>query len=463
MLGLAQLHKYQSRAVAHVVRHKASMLWLDMGLGKTIIVLTAIMFLRAIGQLDKVLVVAPLRVCQTVWAQEAKGWSHTQSLKFSRLTGSTKDRLQALFTPADVYLINYENIPWLVGIMEHYWTKETCPFQLLVWDEISKMKHSTSGRGKAARKILPWFHRKVGLTGTPSSNGIIDLHGQFLVLDEGERLTPRIAHFREKWFYLDAYVRKYMPFPDSKKQIESRIKDITLQMDSKDYIEMPELSVLDLKIELPPKVRDEYDRLVRDLYVVLATRTIEVDNASALSMKCRQFANGHLYHTVGNKDYAKAHMSKLDVLDEILAQTGDQPILLAYAFQSDVAEIQKKYPYAVNLSGMQGKELVQTMYSWNAGLIKLLIGHPASMGHGLNIQHGGHYLVWFSPPWELDLYAQMIARLHRQGQRNTVICYRLIVTGTVEEVMYRTLADKASTEDSLRRAIGLSSNHGEKI
>ena len=431
------------------------MLWLDMGLGKTVITLTALKFLMATGKVDRILIVAPLRVCQTVWEHETYEWDHLGGLKFSYVLGSEKKRTRALFADADIYLINYENLTWLSGIFQHYYSADSFPFQAIVWDEISKMKHSTSERGKAFGKVNPWFSYHIGLTGSPCSNGLSDLHGQYLMVDGGERLTERITHFRERWFYQEAYTRKYKPYPGSQKQIESRIYDITLQMKAKDYLEVPVFNISDIVLTLPDPLRKAYDKFEKEMFLQLDSgHEVTAFNAATLSTKCLQFANGNIYTEVGVPESAEGvHKLKLDALMEIVDETGDEPILLAYSFKSDAAAIMREFPEAVNLSGMTATKLTSTLSQWNAGEIKLMIGHPASMGHGLNLQYGGSRLVWYGLPWALDLYEQFNARICRQGQTKPVFCYRILVAGTVEQAVILALESKASTQSDLRDAI----------
>lgn len=460
LLTPEQLHSYQVRATNHVIDHPGSNLWMDMGLGKTIVALTAINQLRAFGQINKVLVVAPLRVCETVWESEAKAWSHTRHLKFSYMIGSAPKRLKGLMKSwSDVYLINYENLEWLSAQLRHHYIDKglPLPFQMVVWDEVSKMKTSTTKRSKAFYSLIPKFLRKVGLTGTPASNGLQDLHGQFLVTDGGARLGTHITHFRERFMYQDGYSRKWIPFPESQRQIENLIHDITLQMSAEDYLEMPEFSYNDIMIRLPPSLRKSYDELERDMITQLEEEDggheVVVFNAAALTNKCLQFANGSVYIEPGAPEFNKVHDLKIKALQEIVDGSGDTGLLVAYSYKADLARIMKAFPLAVNLSGLKGEKLLGAINDWNAGKIKMLIGHPASMGHGLNLQYGGHNLVWFGLNWSLDLYDQFNARINRQGQKMPVLCHRIMVENTVEQVVREALESKATSQAQLRSAI----------
>ena len=424
----------------------------------TIVTLTAIDYLIRTGQAKRVLIVAPLRVCQTVWRQEALEWRHTRHLAFAYILGTVKHRTLAMWSAAPIHLINYENLTWLSEQVLHFYPEsepfsKPFPYDMIVWDEVSKMKHSTTNRGKAARHLWSRVPRKVGLTGTPCSNGLINLHGQYLVLDNGKRLGPRVTHYRNRFFQQNAYSRKYDPFPESQRIIEGLIHDMTLQMKWDDYLELPAFNVQDVMIDLPDKLKANYRELENEMVTQIDETEIAVFNAAALSNKCRQFANGALYPETENPAFKVVHSLKLEALAEIVEETGDRPILLAYAYRSDAARILSAYPNAINLSGLKGKDLEDAIVDWNAGKIKLMIGHPASMGHGLNLQHGGHLLVWYGLNWALDLYEQFNARLFRQGQKHPVFCYRILISETIELAMVDALETKATTQAELRAAI----------
>lgn len=456
MLARSDLHQYQTRGVGHIVQHPGSMLWLDMGLGKTITSLTAIVDLMVFSDVKKVLVVAPLRVCQTVWRQEAVNWEHTQHLTFSSMLGSEKKRIRAFNTEADVYLINYENLVWLSAYIKHYYFRKNlpCPFDMVVWDEVSKMKNATSNRSKAVEDLLPWIPRKVGLTGTPCSNGLKDLHGQFLAVDDGARLGINITAFRERFLKQKHNGFGYEPIPGAQAMIEGLIHDITLQMSAEDYLEVPELTLNDVYIPLSPKLRKQYDELEKEMVTNLdGGDEVAVFNAAALTNKLLQFTNGAVYKMPGSLEFHEVHKLKLDALVDIVEETGDTPILLAYLYKADKARILKKFKHAVSLSDAKGDEAEQMVLDWNAGRIKLMVGHPASMGHGLNLQHGGHTMVFYGLPWALDLYEQFVARLVRQGQTMPVTCHRILIDDSMDGVVRVALDGKATTQSQLREAI----------
>lgn len=469
MLHPSDLHQYQHKAVSHIIQNTGAMLWLDMGLGKTISALTAITTLMAFGEIKRTLVVAPLRVCQTVWEQEALSWSHTKHLRFNSILGNQKQRLNALINPtADIFLINYENLEWMVEMLDHHYFRpgRELPFQCIVWDEVSKMKNSVTHRGVAARKLINRIPRKIGLTGTPCSNGLQDLHGQFLVLDNGQRLGTHITHFRERFLFQDQYSRRWRPFPESQRQIEGLIYDITLQMKAEDYLDVPDFILNDIYVQLPPRLKAKYDELEQHMITELdqadGGHEIVVFNAGALTNKCMQFANGATYIEAGSHEFNKVHTLKLDALQDIVDESGDSPLLVAYAYQADKERILKKFKQAICLSDIEGSRLTSVISEWNQGKIKMLVGHPASMGHGLNLQHGGHTLVWFGLNWSLDLYEQFNARVHRQGQKFPVICHRIMVQDTVEATVMGALDAKASTQEELRTAIGAYANTKRK-
>jgi len=461
MLSIGDMHQYQHKMVRHIIEHKGAMLWCSMGLGKTVAALTAVNTLMAFGEVKRTLVVAPLRVCQTVWEQEARNWTHTRHLRFSQILGSPRNRLNALLNPtSDIMLINYENVEWMVQQLEHYYIKmdRPLPFQCIVWDEVSKMKNSVTHRGKAARKMTGMVPRKIGLTGTPCSNGLQDLHGQFLVLDGGVRLGTHITHFRERFLYQDGYSRKWIPFRESQHQIENLVHDITLQMSAEDYLEVPEFMLNDIYVRLPPNLKVKYDELEQHMITELdeadGGHQIAVFNAGALTNKCLQFANGATYIEAGRHEFNTVHSLKLDALQEIVDESGDEPLLVAYAYQADRDRILKKFKGSICLSAIDGTKLNAVIDQWNRGEIKMLVGHPASMGHGLNLQHGGHTLVWYGLNWSLDLYEQFNARINRQGQQHPVICHRIMVEDTVERTVKEALDSKAATQEQLRAAIG---------
>lgn len=455
------LHEYQQRAVNFQCSRLSSMLWLDPGLGKTAITLTSIAHLLSTQFLRGVVIVAPIRVCRLVWRQEAKKWSHTQSLTFSMLTGTKDQRVRALLRPANVYLINYENLGWLAEVLETYYVSKgrPIPFNGLVWDEISKCKNSTTQRVKSTMKIIQHFDWITGLTGTPASNGFQDLHGQYLVVDKGQRLGTSKTKFMTEWYRKPAEgSRKVIPYKDTEDRIKQLIGDITLEMSAEDYNKLPDLIVNDVEVELPENLRAKYDAMERDFFLQLDSgKEKEVFNQASLTNVCLQFSNGAVYPVAGMPLWEPVHDLKLDALEELIDEANGQPILCAYAYRSDAERIMKRFAdlRPVNLTECKSESaLNEAMARWARGDCQLMIGHPASMGHGIDgLQKRGHIVVWYGLTWSLDLYEQMNARLRRQGQGVPVICHRILTRDTLDQAQALALRDKDQTQQSLRKAV----------
>lgn len=424
----------------------------------TIVTLTNI--LERIDRMDVygTLVVAPLRVCQTVWMQEAKNWAHTQDLTFSLIHGVPRDRHYAMRKKADIYLVNYENLAWLVDEIVHvYLSKgEYPPFNMVVYDEISKMKDTSSNRVLAMGQLLSYFPYRMGLTATPASNGYKDLFGQYFVLDSGQRLGTNITTFKDEFFNAEGYMGYDLETkPGAEDLIKMRIADITLQMSNEDYAELPEVVYNDIMLKLSPAVMEKYEQLESDMFLELESgNSVEVFNAAALTNKCLQAANGALYLVPGSPEWDLLHDVKLQALEDIVEESSGQPILCLYAFKSDRDRIMKKFPHATYLGGpMTTAEVEQIVQDWTDGKTSLLIGHPASLAHGLNLQYGGHTMVWFGLNWSLELYDQAIGRLVRQGQKYPVIVHRLLAEATLDEAVRDALFNKAVTQTDLKNTI----------
>jgi SNF2 family DNA or RNA helicase len=436
------------------------MLWLDMGLGKTVITLTSMAHLLRTGFLRGVIIVAPIRVIRLVWRQEAMKWEQTKHLKFSMVTGTKDQRTRALLRPSDVYLINYENLGWLAETLQTYFVKKDrpLPFNGIIWDEISKMKNSATNRVKAFRKIADKFDWTTGLTGTPASNGYKDLHGQFLVVDRGERLGTSKTAFMTQWYKKAHDSRKDIPYRDTEDGIKNLIADITLEMSAEDYNPLPDLMVNNIEIEMPDDLRANYERLEKEFFMVLDSGTeIEVFNQAALTNKCLQFSNGAMYPVAGMPLWEPVHDLKLEALEDILDEAQGSPVLCAYAYRSDAQRIMDKFAHLdpINLTECKSEaSLTNAMYRWKNGDCALMIGHPASMGHGIDgLQDNGHILVWYGLNWSLDLYEQFNARVRRQGQGVPVICHRILMQDTLDQAQALSLDDKATTQAGLRNAV----------
>jgi SNF2 family DNA or RNA helicase len=459
MLTPNLLHDYQKKAVNFQCTHPNSMLWLDMGLGKTVITLTTLAHLIRTQFLKGVIIVAPIRVIRLVWRQEAAKWEHTKHLTFSMVTGTKDQRTRALLRPADIYMTNYENLKWLAETLQTYFVKKNrpLPFNGIVWDEISKMKNSATDRVKATKKILDHFVWTTGLTGTPASNGYKDLHGQFLVVDKGVRLGTSKTAFRTR-FYRKAGPYKEVPYDDTEDTIKKLIGDITLEMSAEDYNPLPDLMVNNIEIEMPADLRVKYDRMEKEFFLKLDSGAeVEMFNQASLTNKCLQFSNGAMYPVAGMPLWEAVHDLKLEALEDIIDEANGSPILCSYAYRSDAERIMTKFKHLrpINLTECKTEaSLINAMHRWKTDDCALMIGHPASMGHGIDgLQKNGHIVVWFGLNWSLDLYDQMNARVRRQGQGAPVICHRIMMQDTLDQAQALALDEKATTQAGLRNAI----------
>lgn len=384
MLTPNLLHDYQKKAVNFQCTHPHSMLWLDMGLGKTVVTLTSIAHLLGTGYLRGVLIVAPIRVIRLVWRQEAAKWEHTKHLRFSMLTGTKDQRTRALMRPADVYLINYENLRWLAETLQTYYIAKDkpAPFNGEVWDEIGKMKNSATDRVKAVRKTLDLFVWTTGLTGTPASNGYKDLHGQFLVVDKGQRLGTSKTAFKSRFYRKVGQYREEL-YPDAQDTIKQLIGDITLEMSAEDYNPLPDLIVNDIEVEMDTETRAKYEQLEKEFFVQLdAATTVEVFNQGSMTNKALQFSNGAVYPVAGMPLWTPVHDLKLDALEEIIDEAQGSPVLCAYAYRSDAERIMERFKHLrpINLTECKTEgSLTNAMDRWKKGDCTLMIGHPACL------------------------------------------------------------------------------------
>lgn len=440
-------YEYQQRAIDFVLDNPSCGLLLDMGLGKSVITLTAAQRLIDDAEANTVLVVAPKKVAETTWSTEAAKWDHLRDLKVVKVLGTEKKRKAALATKADVYVISRDNFVWLVG----YYSGKL-PFDVLVIDELTSFKNSTSQRFKAMRIARPSVKRAIGLTGTPSPNGLVDLWAQLYCLDMGERLGKSVTRYKEQYF--EQYRRNNIVVRcDVKKGCEDvirqKIEDICLSMQAKDYLQLPGLIAHDVKIPLPDKVKEQYDAFEREKVLEFLEQhdterpNILANSAAGLMNKLSQFANGAVYDD--DRMAHDIHDEKLDALSEIVEGANGNSVLVFYQYKHDIPRIVKKlkgYKVAV----YEGE---QQLIDWNAGKIDVLLAHPASTAYGLNMQQGGHYIVWFGTGWNLELYQQANARLHRQGQRHPVMVYRLMCAGTVDERAAAALENKKGAQQNL--------------
>lgn len=459
------LHKYQKACVEHIITHPFCGVFLDMGLGKTVSTLTAINYLMFdYLEINSVLVIAPKRVAESVWQEEAEKWDHLKHLSFSKIIGSAKQRISAVMdTKADIYIISRDNVAWLCAL----YGGGKLPFDMVVIDELSSFKSYKSERFKALRGARPYLKRLVGLTGTPAPNGLIDLWPQIYLMDRGERLEKTISRYREKYFRPGQtnghVVYSYDLMSDSEYLIHKKIEDICISMKANDYLEMPERTDNYIKLKMPEQIKKQYDDFEKNKVLDLfkseqeyldnadkwVDKPVEINavNAAALSNKLLQFANGAVYDE--NRKVFPIHDIKLEALKEIIEDSNGQSVLVAWTFQFDrdrIMDYLKKY---------KPRELKtnKDIEDWNAGKIQVMLAHPASAGHGLNLQAGGNLIVWFGQTWSLELYQQFNARLYRQGQKNHVIINHLILQGTHDEDVIRALKSKDKKQNALMDSI----------
>jgi len=449
----SNLHKYQKVCVEHIISHPFCGVFLDMGLGKTISTLTAIEELKYdYCEIDTVLVIAPKRVAETVWEEEAKKWDHTRHLIFSKIIGTERQRLAALKKKADVYIISRDNIAWLCSL---YAAK--LPYDMLVIDELSSFKAHQTQRFKSLRLARPWFKRVVGLTGTPAPNGLINLWSQMYLIDRGERLEKTITAYRSRYFRPGAsngyVVYSYNILPESEKLIQDRIKDICISMRAEDYLEMPERIDNFVRVVMPDNLYEIYKKFEEENVITLAneikegTTTVNAVNAAALSNKLLQFANGAMYDE--NKNVVPIHDLKLEALKEIVEAADGKPVLVAWTYQFDRDRIINYF------RSLKPRELktAQDINDWNAGKVQLMLAHPASAGHGINLQAGGNIIVWYGLTWSLELYQQFNARLYRQGQKQRTIIHHIVASKTEDENVVKALKSKDKTQNNLMNSI----------
>lgn len=437
-------HPYQRYATQMICDKPAAGLFLDMGLGKTVATLTAIQqLLYDDFVVSKVLVIAPKRVARDTWPAEMDKWSHLD-LTHALVLGDAQKRRQALQTRADVYIINRENVQWLVGYYGKRW-----PFDMVVLDELSSFKNNQAKRFKALRKVLPKVKRVVGLTGTPAPNGLVDLWPQMYLLDRGERLGKTITSFRDRWFYPGARrghtVFEWLPKTHAEEEIYQSLSDICISMQAVDWLDMPQITFRDVGVEMPPKARERYKTLERDLLLGCTDSDVVADSAAVLSNKLLQMSNGAVYDEHG--DVQHIHDVKLDKLEDAVESANGRPLLVYYTYRHDLERIQERFPDAVAFDSSEH------IRDWNAGKIQMLMAHPASAGHGLNLQDGGHHIIWFGLPWSLELYQQANARLHRQGQRRTVYVYHIVCKDTMDQAVLRALENKDTSQAALVEAL----------
>ncbi len=437
-------HKYQSYATNFILEHPIAAVFLEMGLGKSVITLTAIFDLCLDSfEIGKVLVIAPLRVARDTWPAEINKWENLKGLRFSVVIGTEQERLSALREPASVYLINRENVDWLVNKSDVPFT-----FDMLVIDELSSFKSYGAKRFKSLLKVRPRAKRIVGLTGTPSSNGLMDLWAEFRILDMGKRLGRYITHYRNSFFTPDKrnqqIVFSYKPLPGAEDAIYRLISDITISMKSVDFLKMPECVINEVPVYLSEKEQAVYNSFREDMVLALANEEIDAMNAAVLSGKLLQMANGAIYDE--DKTVHFIHNRKLDALEDLIEGANGKPVLIAYWYNHDLERIKAKF-------NVREIKTSKDIMDWNSGDITVAVIHPASAGHGLNLQSGGSTIIWFGLTWSLELYQQTNARLWRQGQNETVVIHHIITKGTIDEDVMSALKRKEKTQSDLINAV----------
>ena len=438
-------HDYQTYATKFIEEHPAAAVLLDMGLGKSVITLTAIKNLCLdTFEVQKILVIAPLRVARDTWKAELEKWEQLRCIKYSVAVGTEAERKAALQNPANLYIINRENVGWLIE-------QSGLPFDydMVVIDELSSFKSHQAKRFRSLMKVRPTVKRMVGLTGTPSSNGLMDLWAEFRLLDMGKRLGRFITHYRDEFFRPDKrngqVIFSYKPKDGAEEEIYRRISDITISMKSTDFLQMPECVINEGEVSLSDKEMKMYNGLKKDLVLAISNKEIDAVNAGALSNKLSLMANGAVYDE--DKNYIEIHDRKLDALEDLIEQSNGKPVLVAYWFKHDLERIKKRFT-------VREIKTSKDIADWNNGSIPVAVIHPASAGHGLNIQEGGSTLIWFGLTWSLELYLQTNARLWRQGQKSkTVVIHHIITTGTTDERIMKALRTKETTQDALMDAV----------
>lgn len=450
------LHNYQKACVKHIIEHKFCGVFLEMGLGKTVSTLTAINYLmNDYCEVNSVLIVAPKRVAESVWQEEAEKWDHLKGLTFSKIIGPEVKRIAAVKAKSNIYIVSRDNIAWLCAYFGGY-----LPFDMVVIDELSSFKSNKALRFKALKQARPELKRLVGLTGTPAPNGLIDLWPQVYLMDMGERLEKTITNFRQKYFNPGRsnghVVFNYIPKADTEQRIYDKIGDICISMKANDYLTMPKRIDNFIPLTMPDDLKKRYNDFEKEKVLELIgqesltsdeTVNISAINAAGLSNKLLQFANGAIYDE--DKNVHPIHDIKLEALKELVEDANGKPVLVAWTYQFDRDRI-KEY-----LKAYKPRDLktAQDIKDWNSGKIQVLLAHPASAGHGLNLQAGGNIVIWFGQTWSLELYQQFNARLYRQGQKNTVIVSHLVMKGTHDYDVIHALKSKSNTQNALMDSI----------
>ena len=458
MLGLHNLYHFQRTGVLHQLQNPKNFLWLFPGSGKSVTTLTTFAHLKKLGLVLSALVLAPMRVAQSVWHTEARKWSHLQHLTFSRILGNPQERMNALVKPADIYVTNFENIVWLVTQLTHYYPAGGYPFDYLVVDESTKLKSCDTKRMEAMLKIVNYFNWRTLLTGTPAANGLLDVFGQALIMDSGERLGTAYNAFRDAYFVkADRNGYKYKPTALGEQFIHERLHDVTLNLKNEGYVDVPKLIVNDIYVDIPTRARKVYDDMERSMFATLEDGTdVEVLFAASKGIKLRQIANGVVFHDTELRLWKPVHEAKLDALDELIEEYSGEPLLVFYQFIPDKERILKRYPWAKCFTGTTAHQFEVMLQEWKRGDIRMLLAHPASAGHGIDgLQEGGRHMVMFGLDHSLEKYEQSIARIQRQGGdlSRPVLLHRILARDSVDDAIADSLIVKDGVQTGLRDAI----------
>ena len=439
-------HDYQAHTTQFIIDHPESAIFLGMGMGKTISTLTAVNdLIRNRFETQKVLVIAPIRVARDTWPTEIDKWDHLAGLTVSPIIGTAKQREAAANRRADIYTIGRENIPWLVKHHGSRW-----PYDMVIIDELSSFKNPQAKRFKALKKVRPKIHRIVGLTGTPAPNSLLDIWAPFRLIDNGQRLGKYITHYRDQYFTPGrrngTVVYNWNLRPGADQAIYDNIADITVSMRTTDYLQLPEATHQHITVQLPPKARKHIDTLKRDLVLDLDDDTIDAANAATLSLKLQQLSGGAIYNETGD-NYITIHDEKIQALAELVDQAQGNNMLVCFWFKHERDRILDAIP------GARVLDTQQDFHDWNNGDIPVALIHPASAGHGLNLQAGGHIMVWYTTPWSLELYEQANARLHRQGQTDSVSIIHIDTANSIDQTVHQALTRKDTTQQALITAV----------
>lgn len=442
-----QPHNYQSYCIQRIINDSAVGLFLDMGLGKTVITLTAVndlMYNRF--EIQRCLVIAPKKVAEATWSKEAEKWDHLKHLRISKILGSESKRIRAVNTPADVYVINRENVPWLV---DHY--RNAWKFDMVVVDELSSFKSSKAKRFKSLTWVRLHIKKFVGLTGTPAPNGVMDLWAQIYLLDTGERLGKSITAYRQAYFIQNTHGGNFSTFDERQnaaEEIRQRISDICISMKAEDYIQLPERTDIIVPVELDSKARKMYDKFEKEMFLQINEDSLDAGTAPVLSNKLLQMCNGAVY---GENGVVQIHDCKLEAFMELVEAAQGQPMLVFYNFKHDLDRL--KAALAKTKLTIGELKSPKDIDKWNNKELNILLAHPASAAYGLNLQAGGSHIVWFGLNWSLELYQQANARLYRQGQKDKVIIHHLVVDNSTDELVMTALHDKSGTQEALLNAL----------